>query len=292
MIPFSSKSNILPPSLRIPNSVKWFFKRIYFISDRFTLYLASKLFTRPIGFKTPTRELEMLKASQKKMLHVKAINKDIHLLSYGFSDKKVLIAHGWSGRSTQLFMIAHTLLEKGFMVISFDAPAHGKSTGKKTNLIEYIATIKAIHEEFGLFDAAIGHSFGAMALMNAQANIPIFKCLVTVGSADKVDDILLNFATNLGLDFKFGKKLIHYFEKKWSLNLSDYDTSKAAEKVKTSVLVIHDAIDGDVSVSCAINIRQNLEKGIILITNGLGHTKILRDKNTTQSIVNFITQNT
>lgn len=291
-MPFSSKTNVLPPSLRIPNTIQWFFKIIYFISDRFTIYLASKLFTTPIGFKTPSRELEMAEASQKKMLHVKTINKDIHLLFYGFSDKKVLIAHGWAGRSTQLFMIAHALLEKGFMVISFDAPAHGKSTGKKANLIEYIETIKAIHQEFGLFDAAIGHSFGAMALMNAQVNSPIFKCLITVGAADKVDDILLNFATNLGLDSNFGIKLIHYFGKKWKINLCDYDTSAAAKKVKTPTFVIHDAIDGDVSVSCAINIRQNLEKGTLFITNGLGHTKILRDKNTTHSIVNFITQNT
>jgi pimeloyl-ACP methyl ester carboxylesterase len=291
-MPFSSKSNILPPSLRIPKAVKWFFTVGYFISDRFTIYLASKLFTTPFGFKTPSRELEMTEASQKKMLHIKAINKDIHLLSYGFSDKKILLSHGWAGRSTQLFMIAHTLLEKGFMVISFDAPAHGKSTGKRTNLIEYIETIKAIHEEFGLFEAAIGHSFGAMALMNAQANSPIFKCLVTVGSADKVDDILLNFATNLGLDSNFGKKLIHYFEKKWNINLSDYDTSNAAKKVKIPAFIIHDTTDGDVSVSCAINIRQSLDKGTLFITNGLGHTKILRHKNTTQSIVNFITQNT
>jgi hypothetical protein len=51
-------------------------------------------------------------------------------------------------------------------------------------------------------------------------------------------------------------------------------------------------MDGDVFVSCAINIRQNLEKGKLYITNGLGHTKILRDKNITQKIVHFIKQNT
>ncbi|TXD51696.1 alpha/beta hydrolase [Polaribacter sp. IC063] len=283
---------MLLPSLRIPKAVQWSFKIINFISTRFTLYLASKLLTTPITFKTPNRELGMEKASQKKILHVSAIDKDIHILSYGFSKKKILVAHGWAGRSTQLFMIANTLLEQGFMVISFDAPAHGKSTGKRTNLIEFIETIKAIHYEYGSFTAAVGHSFGAVALLNMQANKAIFKCLITIGSADKVDDIFLNFVTNLGLDSNFGEKFVDYFEHKKKLNLSDYDASNAAKKVKIPVLVIHDRIDGNVSVSCAINIRLNLKKGTLFISNELGHTKILRDKNTTHRIVNFITQNT
>jgi pimeloyl-ACP methyl ester carboxylesterase len=289
---FPSKSNILPPSLRIPNAIRWSFKTINFISTRFTLYLASKLLTTPISFKTPNRELGMEKASQKKTLHVSAIDKDIQIVSYGFSDKKILVAHGWAGRSTQLFMIANALLEKGFMVISFDAPAHGKSTGKNTNLIEFIETISAIHSEYGSFTAAVGHSFGAVALLNMQANKAIFKCLITIGSADKVDDIFLNFVTNLGLNSNFGEKFVNYFENKINLNLFDYDASNAAKKIKIPVLIIHDRIDGDVSVSCALNIRQHLEKGTLFITNGLGHTKILRDKNVSQKIVHYITQNT
>lgn len=289
---FFDKSKILPPSIRIPKTVKWVFKIINLISNRFALYLAAKLFTTPIDYKTPKREIGMAEASQKKMLHVASIKKDIHVLSYGFSEKKVLLVHGWAGRSTHLFMIANTLLENGFMVISFDAPAHGKSTGKTTNLLEYVEAIKSICKEFGPFEAAIGHSFGAMAIMNAQANNVLFKCLVTIGSGDKVADILLNFANNLGLDAIFGKKLIDSLEKKWNINLFHLDSNEVAKKVKTPVLVIHDTLDGDVFVSCALNIRQHLENGKLYITTGLGHTKILRDKNTTQKIIHFIKQNT
>lgn len=286
---FSTKK-ILPPSLQIPVAVKAVMKILYFISNRLSLFIASKLFTTPISYKTPKREKGMEESAQKKIVKVDTINKDIHILSYGFSDKKVLLAHGWSGRRTQLFMIANKLLENGFMTISFDAPAHGKSTGKTTNLLEYIETVKAINDKFGPFDAAIGHSFGGMALINTQAQTQCFKRIVTIGSADKVSDILQNFSKNLGLNTSFGNKLIQYFEKKWQLKVDDYATSKAAEKVKIPTLVVHDAIDGDVNVSCALNIRQNLENGTLLITNGLGHTKILRDKKTTNRIVNFIKQ--
>tara|TARA_R110002126_G_scaffold112105_1_gene250185 strand:- start:44978 stop:45853 length:876 start_codon:yes stop_codon:yes gene_type:complete len=286
---FSSKKT-LPPSLQIPKAVMLLAKVLYFVSDRISLWITSKLFTTPISFKTPKRELGMQKSAQKKVLKIKSINKEIHILSYGFSDKKVILAHGWSGRGTQLFMIANKLLEKGFMTISFDAPAHGKSTGKTTNLIEYVATIKAIYQEYGPFEAAVGHSFGAMAIMNTQAEISCFKKIVIIGSGDKTSDILYNFSKNLSLNNTFGAKLITYFEKKWRSKVDDYATNKAAEKVKTPVLVIHDTIDGDVHVSCAINIRQNLKKGTLYLTNGLGHTKILRDKEIANKIVDFIKQ--
>jgi pimeloyl-ACP methyl ester carboxylesterase len=285
---FSSKNKILLPSLNVPKPVKLFVKIICFFSDRLALFIASKLFTTPIAFITPKRELGMEESSQKKTLSVPSIKKDIHILSYGFSNKKVLLAHGWAGRSTQLFVIANKLLEKGYMVISFDGPAHGKSTGKTTNLVEYIATIREINKEFGPFEAGVGHSFGCMALMNVQSENRVFKKLVTVGSGDNVSDILINFSKNIGLNNKFGYKLINYFEKKWNLNIDDLATHNAAKDVKIPVLVVHDAIDGDVNVSCAVNIRQNLKKGKLFITNGLGHTKILRDKKVINTIVDFI----
>jgi pimeloyl-ACP methyl ester carboxylesterase len=291
MISFFNE-NILQPSIQIPKFVRVFFKISTLFSSRLTLYFASKLFSTPITYKIPKRELGMLEAAQKKTLEVPSIHKDIHILSYGFSDKKVLLAHGWAGRSTQLFMIANYLLENGYMVISFDGPAHGKSTGKTTNLKEYIETIKAIDKEFGPFEAAVGHSFGSMGIMNTQADKEAFKCLVTIGSGDKISDILINFAHNLGLDSNFGKKLAIYFQSQWNIKLLDYDTNEAAKNVKVPVLVVHDALDGDVSVSCAINIRQNLEKGNLLISNGLGHTKILRDKEISKRVVTFIKKHT
>lgn len=289
MLSFFDKEK-LTPSLKIPKGIQWSFKIIHTFSESISLYFATKLFTTPINFKTPKRELGMDEAAQKKTLHVSSIKKEIHILSYGYSDKKVLLTHGWAGRRTQLFMIANLLLEKGYMVIAFHAPSHGKSSGKTSNLLEYIASIKAIHKKFGPFEAAVGHSFGAMAIMNTQSQTPIFKRLVTVGSADTIEDILINFAHNLGLKTKFGHQLKKYFEKKWNIKLLDYDTNEVAKKIKVPVLVIHDVLDGDVAVSCAVNIRLNLKRGTLLLSEGLGHTKILRDKETVNKIVNFIKQ--
>ena len=233
----------------------------------------------------------MDESSQKRFLFIPENNKNIHILSYGFSDKKVLLAHGWSGRRTQLFMIANKLLEKGFMVVSFDAPAHGKSSGRTTNMIEYIKTITAINKEFGPFESAIGHSFGGMAIVNTNANKEMFKTIVTIGAGDKIEDIISNFIRDLGLKRIISKKLIQYLQKKWQINISNFALHKIVKKNKTPTLVVHDEKDNDVDVSCAYNIKENLINGSILISNGLGHTRILRDQNIINKTINFIESN-
>ena len=282
----------LIPSLIIPKPVSYFAKILELISSRLASFFGIRLFITPVNFPIPKREQYMLKSAQKKRLHIPEIKKEIEILSYGYSKKKVLLVHGWSGRSTQLFAFADKLLENGYMVISFDGPAHGKSTGKTTMMPEFLKTIQKINTTFGPFEAAIGHSFGATSLYNAAATFLDIKTFIAIGSGDRISDIISNFVKNLYLNEKSAKKIQLGLEKKWMIHVDDFSSSAVAKKIKIPVLVVHDIIDGDVPVSCAYRIRQNLEKGSLLITNGLGHTKILRDKNTTQSIVNFITQNT
>ncbi|MDG1245662.1 MAG: alpha/beta fold hydrolase [Polaribacter sp.] len=286
-----SHTKTLAPSLQIPKPVLVVAKLVKFVSHKLAVLFSARLFTTPIRFKTPKRELAMEESSQKSRLFIPEIKKEIQVLSYGYSDKKVLLAHGWSGRSTQLFMIANRLLEKGYMVISFDGPAHGKSSGTRTNMVEYIRTIKTINNKYGPFEAAVGHSFGGMAIINTHADSPIFKTIVTIGSGDKVEDILLNFTNSLGLKKTISKKMERHFQDKWKVQISDFAVNKSAAKIKTPTLVVHDIRDGDVAVSCAQNIRKNSKNGCLLITNGLGHTKILRDKKTPYKIVDFISQN-
>ena len=81
-------------------------------------------------------------------------------------------------------------------------------------------------------------------------------------------------------------------QKKWKIKVDDSSSSTVAKKINIPVLVIHDKTDGDVPVKCAYEIRKNLNKGCLLITNALGHTKILRNEEVIKKSINFIKQNT
>ena len=282
----------LIPSLFIPIPVRCFAKTLELISSRLASFFGIRLFITPVNFPIPKREQYMLKSAQKKRLHIPEIKKEIEILSYGYSKKKVLLVHGWSGRSTQLFAFADKLLENGYMVISFDGPAHGKSTGRTTMMTEFLKTIEKINTSFGPFEAAIGHSFGATSLYNAAATFLDIKTFIAIGSFDRISDIISNFAKNLYLKEKSAKKIQLGLEKKWMIHIDDFSSSSVAKKIKIPVLVVHDIIDGDVPVSCAYRIRQNLEKGSLFITNGLGHTKILRNNEVINKSIKFILQHT
>ena len=207
-------NKVLIPSLVIPKPVSYLAKTLELISFRLSSLFGMKLFMTPINYPIPKREQYMLKSAQKKRLFIENINKEIEILSYGYSRKKVLLVHGWCGRSTQLFAFADKLLENGYMVISFDGPAHGKSSGKTTMMPEFLKTIKKINTTYGPFEAAIGHSFGATSLYIAASDFLTIKSLIAVGSGDKISDIILNFSKNLYLKEKSAKLIQSRLEKK------------------------------------------------------------------------------
>ncbi|MDD3723160.1 MAG: alpha/beta hydrolase, partial [Lutibacter sp.] len=219
------------------------------------------------------------------------LNQEVMVYSYGYSKRKVLLIHGWSGRGTQLFKIADKLLENGFMTISFDAPAHGKSTGKTTMMNEFVKTALFLEKEFGPFEIAIGHSLGGMTVLNGIKQGLNLKKAIVIGSGDVITDIIKEFVEKIQLKPIMVDKIKQYFFNKFGEDIDNYSAYIAAKSVKIPILVLHDTEDNDVPVSCAHHIRQNLEQGEILITNGLGHRRILKDSKVINRIVEFINRN-
>ena len=274
--------------IEIPKAILFIAKFLQAVSPSLTTKFAAKLFTTPIRHKLPKRELHMERESVQKSIVVPEIQKEIVVYEYGKSDKKVLLVHGWSGRGTQLVKIADELLKLGYMTISFDAPAHGKSKGNSSIMIEFIASILEIEKQYGPFEFAIGHSLGGMSVLNAiKQNLQVKKAVI-IGSGDIIQDIIDDFICKLQLKPEFGIKLRNHFEAKFGGKMDDYSAYKAAEKIEVPVLIIHDKDDDDVSVKAAYNIQKHLKQSEIMITEGLGHRKILGDEAVIQKIKEFI----
>lgn len=258
------------------------------VSPKLTTLFAAKLFTTPIKHKMPKRELAMDQNSEQHTLWIPAIAKEIVVYTYGSGDKKILLVHGWSGRGTQLVKIADELVKKGFRIISFDAPAHGKSKGNFSIMTEFIASILELEKTQGPFEYTIGHSLGGMSVLNAiQQNLAVKKA-VTIGSGDVIQDIIDDFIHKLKLKPQFGQHLKNHFETKFGGKMDDYSAYKAAANITIPVLVIHDADDADVSVQSAYHIEKHLKQGELFITQGLGHRKILGDAAVIEKINCFL----
>lgn len=285
----SKKNKNISQSLRIPRVILLISKFFAFISTKLVTLFASKLFTTPIKHKVPKRELEMDRKSIQNLMLVPAINKQVMIYEYGQSDKKILLVHGWSGRGTQLFKIADAFLAAGYSTLSFDAPAHGKSPGNESIMVDFIASILEINTKYGPFEAVVGHSLGGMSVLNAIKRGLNVKHAVIIGSGDVVQDILDDFISKLELKPIISTKLRLHFEKKYNEKMDDFSGYKAASEITVPVLVIHDKDDHEVPVKAGIHIHEHLKNGELILTEGLGHRKILGDANVVQKTVEFVT---
>lgn len=284
----SKNKEIQAQTLKIPKIILITAKLFEAISTKLVTLFAAKLFTTPIKHKIPKREFQMDKESVQETVLIPSINKKIVVYHYGKSDKKILLVHGWSGRGTQLVKIADELLHLGYSTISFDAPAHGKSKGNSSIMIEFIASILELEKQFGPFEYAIGHSLGGMSILNAIREHLKVKKAIIIGSGDVIQDIIDDFIKKLRLTPVIGLKLKDYFEKKYGEKMDYYSASNAAKEVYIPVLIIHDKNDDDVNVRAAYHISKNLKNSELMITKNLGHRKILGNTEVIRRIVEYL----
>ena len=59
------------------------------------------------------------------------------------------------------------LIEAGYKVYSFDAPAHGNSNGKHTHMLEFAELIFKMKKLYPEIESVIGHSIGGAACIYA-----------------------------------------------------------------------------------------------------------------------------
>lgn len=253
--------------------------------------LAYKLWLTPTRFKTPISEQMALNSA---VIESHRINdKDITTFTWqptiAGDTPTVLLVHGWSGRGTQMGPFAEPLTDAGYRVISFDAPAHGRSSGKQTNLFEISDTMLALQEIYGEFDSVISHSFGG----------PCTSLAIQHGLKTNRFVSICPPATTIGLIDKFCHALL--LNKQTRQNLVDRITADFGEHVwqelsmKNSIagvdipgLVIHDAHDEDVPWQEGQAVAYAWNNAPLMITSGLGHRRVLRDSAVIESTLKFL----
>jgi pimeloyl-ACP methyl ester carboxylesterase len=73
--------------------------------------------------------------------------------------------------------------------------------------------------------------------------------------------------------------------------MSDYSAYRAAENTEIPLLVVHDKDDPEVPVKAGIHIHQHLINGKLMLTERLGHRKILGNHDVIDNVLQFITNN-
>ena len=283
-----SKDKIPVQQLLVPSYILYAGKFLTAVSPFAASRFAARLFLTPFRYKLPEREKEMDSNSRQESIRVPAINREIIVYHYGYGLKKVLLVHGWSGRGTQLAVIAKALVDDGYGVISFDAPAHGKAPGKISMMPFFIEAVHLLEKKYGPFEAAIGHSLGGMSALKAVKDGMKLQKLVIIGTANSITHITRDFARNMKLSEKVADKMKLYLDRKFKRDMDIYSGAVSAKKVNVPTLVIHDKNDVDVPVNSAYEIRDSLENGQLFLTEKLGHRRILGNELVIKRILGFL----
>lgn len=274
--------------LLVPSYILYAGKFLNAVSPFAATRFAARLFLTPFRYKLPEREREMDQNSRQERIKVPSINRDIVVYHYGDSPKKILLIHGWSGRGTQLGIMAKAFKEEGYGVVSFDAPGHGKASGKLSMMPFFSEAALYLQQKYGPFDFVIGHSLGGMASLKAVKDGLQAQKMVIIGTANSITHITQDFTRNLNLDQKIAKRMVRYLEKKFRRDLEEYSGAVSANAVKIPTLVIHDRHDVDVPIQSAFEIEQCLENAELLITENLGHRRILGNPEVIEKINKFL----
>ena len=81
-------------SLKIPKIILVVGQFLSFISTKLAVQFVARLFTSPIKYKIPKRELEMDRLSRQEVIIIPSIQKKINVYHSGASLKKILLVHG------------------------------------------------------------------------------------------------------------------------------------------------------------------------------------------------------
>lgn len=205
--------------------------------------------------------------------------------------RRVLILHGFESTVINFESYIRPLVQKGYEVLAFDAPAHGYSTGKQVTALVYRDLIKYIHEHYGPVLSYMGHSLGGFALSLALAEIPHdehFRA-VFIAPATETTTAIDNSFRLLKLDGQVRKKFEEIITMLSGRPISWFSINRAMKDIRAKVLWVHDEGDTTTPLSDALKVRaENYPNIIFVITNGLGHSRIYRDAEVGKTIVEFL----
>ena len=210
---------------------------------------------------------------------------------WGAGDRTVLLVHGWRSRASRFAVLIDELVERGFTVVSFDAPGNGDSGGTRMDALQVTGIVQRLAAKYGPLEAIVGHSFGGMpTFMARRAGVDVAR-LVTIASAHNFSAVIAMFAAGIGLPSTRG---LHRRSEAWGRahGIDIWRTALAELEptdTGTSILVVHDAADREVPLEQAMLIVEAHTGPVeTLITDGLGHNRVLSDLAVVGRIAEFV----
>ena len=267
--------------------IRWVYPRVEKIAPVLAHRYFITLFFTPLRFNVPDKEKKAETFAEKFALEVNG--KRVQCYSWG-TGNPVLFIHGWGGRATQFRRFIKPFNAAGYRVVAFDGPAHGKSEGKSTSLLEFEQALKEMYKHIGEPVAIVAHSFGGAAtLFSAYNGLPVRK-LVNIASPTIGDDIINTYLAAINGSSSTATYFKNYVLKTQGRPFDEFTASYFVKHLPRPIelLLIHDENDKEVNLRQAEHLIKLYPAARLIKTSGLGHTRILKDDQVISQIVTFV----
>lgn len=280
------RNNNLPFMLR---AMRWAYPRM----ERYMPWLAEQVFRLvfyvPLTYRVPEKETEMAKSAI--WFALQANGKKVQCYQWGNDDQPyVLLVHGWAGRATQFRKFIPSFQKAGFRVIGFDGPAHGKSEGTRTSIMEFEQVFIRMVEQLGTPAGIVTHSFGGAAILYAAMNGLVVPRLVNIASPSLEDEILKTYLRAINGSWVSAERFKQYVIRRTGKSFEQFTGLYAIQRLPRPIdlLVIQDEDDEEVLMVQAETLIKAYPRARLFTTRGLGHNRVLKDEAVITATVDFI----
>lgn len=258
------------------------------LAPRASASLLVRLFCTPDRHPRPPREERWLEAAIRGQVFL-ADGLRIPTYSWG-EGPVVLLVHGWSGRGTQLGAYAQPLVEAGFKVVAFDAPAHGEAEGTQTALPVFATAIARVAESVGPLEAVVAHSLGAAATSFALSQGVSARRVVYLAPPEDPRNYLASLATELGFSDQVMDRSTELIAAQYGVAITSLRGRELGPRQTAELVVFHDRDDREVPASEGERVASTWPGAHFVPVSGLGHRRIVRDASIVAATVDFISR--
>jgi pimeloyl-ACP methyl ester carboxylesterase len=255
------------------------------ISSKFATNKALNLFASPRKGRYTEDQRQIINSAYFEELDYDNLN--IATYRWVGKNKTVLLAHGWESNASRWDYILQDFKDQDYNVIALDAPAHGRSGGKKFNAVLYSEFINKVAQKYQP-NVIIGHSVGGMASVFAMHNylLPSVKKMILLGAPAHYTGVFDRYKSMMGYNTKISKGLDRTVLKNFGKPLDYFSAATFTESIEAQGLIIHDKKDNIIPFEDAQLFAKRYKKSELISTTGFGHG--LKDASLTPQIIEFI----
>jgi len=236
--------------------------------------LVNRMAFRPSRLPMPSR-YEYLLDNADSYTQLQHGARTIPVYSWG-QGPVILGVHGWAGAGIQFGAWVNPLVEAGYRVVLFDAPAHGRAQGESTNLFEMAEVVARVAASVGRVHGVLAHSIGCIAAARAIADGLQPDYLVMLAPPVSLTAVMDNLGRQLGLSQDVLAVHLQLMEDRFGKSVWEQLDLEALSRTLTQRgLMVIDDDDTSISPDESERVFNNWENANVLRTRGLGHHRLL-----------------